>query len=203
MNLATEQRERELPGRVMENYSLSADGRKVVFTTAEDEADRGISDCGARSPHVTAAADERRRVSRVLRRAGGDRVSTQGSVRFLYRMKEDGSENQRISTTPVTNLISVSPDGRWAVALLPRPEQDGGGTQAAFVSLQGEAAFPLCGDDCAIGFGPNRVQAPLVNWSADGTSLYVGLQDSGSATRAQSFFRIARMCRWNASTRKA
>ena len=179
VSLATEQRERELPGRVMGNYSLSADGRKVVFTTAEDEADRGIwiAELGRRTPprRLTKSGE-----FRAFFGAPGEIVYlTQESVRFLYRMKEDGSENQRISTTPVTNLISVSPDGRWAVALLPRPEQNGGGTQGALVSLHGEASFPLCADDCAIGFGPNRVQAPLVNWSADGTSLYVGLQYFG------------------------
>src|SRR5262249_55752385 len=66
---------------------------------------------------------------------------------------------------------------------LPRPEQDGGGTRPEFVSLTGDASFPLCNQDCSIGFGPNRVQAPIVTWSADGKSLYVGLQYLGLRTR--------------------
>ena len=115
-------------------FSLSADGRKVVFTTAEDEADRGIWIAETRSPHATAAADEKRRVSRVLRRAGGDRVSDPGVGSLPLQDEGGGSENQRISTTPVTNLISVSPDGRWAVALLPgrsKTEAERGGTRVA------------------------------------------------------------------------
>jgi hypothetical protein len=61
-------------------------------------------------------------------------------------MKEDGSDNRRISRN-LTYLVSVSPDGGWAVALNPREDWNGGGTRLELVSLAGEPSFALCSDD--------------------------------------------------------
>ena len=179
LNVASGARERVLPGRVMGNYSISSDAKKVVFTTAEEEADRG----------VWIADLERRVPARQLTKGGEYRAFfgtpgeivylSQGPVRYLYRMKEDGSDNQRVSPSPIVHLISVSPDGRWAVALTPRAAQSGGGTRLEFVSLNGAPSFPLCNDECTLGFGPNRVQSPVASWSADGKSLYVALRYFG------------------------
>ena len=91
-------------------------------------------------------------------------------------MKEDGSDNRRISPKPITYLVSVSPDGAWAVVLNPREDSNGGGTRLELVSLAGEPSFALCSDDCSLGFGPARVQAPPIHWSADGKLLSVSLQ---------------------------
>ena len=181
LTIATGQKERMLPGRVMGNYSISSDAKKVVFTTAEDEADRGvwIADLDRHLPprQLTKGGEYR-----AFFGAPGEIVYlTQGPVRYLYRMKEDGSDNQRISSRPITHLISVSPDGQWAVALMPREEQSGG-TRLEFLSLKGEPSFALCNDECALGFGPNRVQAPLVQWSFDGRFLSISLPVLGLRT---------------------
>jgi hypothetical protein len=166
----------------MGNYSLSPDAKKVVFTAAGDEPERGvwIADLDWRVP------------PRQLTNGGEYRAFFgapdaivylgQGPVRYLYRMKEDGSDNQRISSKPVTHLVSVSPDGRWAVALNPRENVTGGGTRLEFVSLAGEPSITLCNDDCSLGFGPARVQAPLIRWSHDGKILSVSLQYFGLRT---------------------
>jgi len=182
LNVATGARERVLPGRLMGNYSIRSDATKVVFTTAEEEADRG----------VWIADLERRVPARQLTKGGEYRAFfgapgeivylSQGPVRYLHRMKEDGSDNQQISATPIVNLISVSPDGRWAVALTPRTDHNGGGTRLEFVSLKGEPSFPLCNNECSLGFGPNRVQSSVASWSPDGESLYIALQYFGLRT---------------------
>jgi hypothetical protein len=44
--------------------------------------------------------------------------------RRLYRMKEDGSGVEKISPDPIAYLSTVSPDGRWAVAILPQKGVD-------------------------------------------------------------------------------
>ena len=183
LNVATGDRERVFPGRLMGNYSISSDAKSVVFTTAEEEADRGvwIADLGRRVParQLTKGGEYR-----AFFGAPGEIVYlSQGPVRYLHRMKEDGSDNQQISPTPIVHLISVSPDGRWAVALTPRADQNGGGTRLEFVSLNGEPSFPLCNNECSLGFGPNRVQSPVVSWSPDGKSLYIALQYFGLRTR--------------------
>ena len=69
----------------------------------------------------------------------------QAQVRHLYRMKEDGSGNEMISPDPVTNLITASPDGHWAAALVPQAASSGGGTSVQLVSTRGEKSFPVCG----------------------------------------------------------
>jgi hypothetical protein len=78
----------------------------------------------------------------------------------------------------VNNLIATSPDGRWAAALI--PETSGGGTIGQFISTRGEKPFPACSEGCTLGFGPNRVQSPPFNWSADGKYLFVALQYFGT-----------------------
>ena len=56
LNLTTSEKERVLPGRVMANYSISADGGRVVFTSAGSETRRRRLDRRSRSPQFAAAA---------------------------------------------------------------------------------------------------------------------------------------------------
>jgi hypothetical protein len=94
-------------------------------------------------------------------------------------MHEDGSALERVFPDPIIYLMAVSPDGQWAVALTPRP---GTGTLSQFIPLRGGTPFVFCNVDCAIGFGPNRIQAPIINWSANASSVFVGLQYFGFRT---------------------
>jgi hypothetical protein len=178
MNAATGETEPALPGRVMANYSISQDARRVVFTSAESQGGDGvwIADLDRRTPprQLTHGGE-----FRAFFGAPGEIVyMEQAAVRHLYRMKDDGSDAAMISPDPVINLIAVSPDGRWAVALVPETGS-GGGTRTRFISLRGEKSMLAC---CSTGFGPNRVQAPLYNWSRDGKSMFVGLQYFGRNT---------------------
>ena len=176
IDVATGDTERMLPGRVMSGYSIAHDGRRVVFTSVGESGGDG----------VWVADLDRRTAPRQLTRDGEFRAFygspgeivyiSQGTERHLYRMKEDGSDKQLIPTDPVNNLFSVSPDGRWALALLLRPSSEGGGTYMQLISMRGENPVTFCNTDCAMGFGPVRLQAPPVQWSADGSSLLVSLQ---------------------------
>jgi serine/threonine protein kinase/Tol biopolymer transport system component len=178
MNAATGESEPAVPGRVMANYSISHDGRHVVFTSSESQSGDGvwIADLDRRSPprQLTHGGE-----FRAFFGAPGEIVyMDEAPVRHLYRMREDGSSVEMISPDSVSNLIAVSPDGRWAVALVPATES-GGGTRTKFISLRGERSILVC---CSIGFGPNRVQAPLYNWSRDGKVMFVALQYFGKNT---------------------
>jgi Tol biopolymer transport system component len=182
VDVTTGRKERMLPGHVMGNYSLSSDAKKVVFTEAGAEAEHGvwIADLDRHAPprQLTQGGE-----FRAFFAAPGEIVYlSQGPVRYLYRMKEDGSDNQRISPKPITYLISVSPDGRWVVALNPGGNTSGGSAGLEFVSLADEPSVTLCTDECSQGFGPARVQAPPIQWSLDGTLLSVSLQYFGLRT---------------------
>ena len=180
LNLTTGEKERVLPGSLMA-YSRSRPTRSVVFTSAGNETGDGvwIADLDRRSPprQLTRGGE-----FRAFFGAPGEIVyMTQGEVRHLYRMKEDGSGTEMILPDPITYLIAVSPDGRWAAAIVPRTST-GGGTRIQMISLRGERSIFVCNEDCAVGFGPNRIQAPMFNWSMDGKWLFVGLQYFGVRT---------------------
>ena len=95
--------------------------------------------------------------------------------RHLFRMKEDGTGRQQILPDPVLHLASVSPDGGWAVA--PAAHGEASSLVKAY-PLHGGAPIVLC-DVCPLGFGPTRILAPIVSWSADGKHLYFSLQFAG------------------------
>jgi hypothetical protein len=181
LTLGTGEKRPALPGQVMANYSISADEQRVVYTSSGNPGGDG----------VWIAALDRRTPPRQLTRDGAFRAffgapgeivyMNQGETRHLYRMKEDGTGVEMIVPEQVTYLITVSGDGRWAVALVPRTGS-GGGTVVRFISLRGETSMDVCNEECGIGFGPNRLQAPMFNWSVDGKWVYVGLQYFGLRT---------------------
>jgi hypothetical protein len=166
----------------MANYSISADGRRVVFTSAGSASDDGI----------WVADLDRRTPPRQLTRGGEFRaffggpgeivyISPQAELRHLYRMREDGSGMEQIRPEPVNNLITVSPDGHWAVVFLPEVTT-GGGLRLQLMSLRGEAPMTACENCVAFGFGPNRIQGSPITWSMDGKSVFVSLQYFGLGT---------------------
>jgi len=181
VNLTTGERERAIPGRVMANYSISGDGKKVVFTTADNPPGDGIwiADLDRRSPprQLTHGAE-----FRAFFGSPGEIIyMNQGETRHLFRMKEDGSGNEMISSDAVNYLVGVSPDGHWAVATLP-PAKNKDGQSVVFFSTRGEKSVFVCSDGCTLGFGPARQQAPLFTWSMDGKSVFVALQYFGRRT---------------------
>ncbi len=42
--------------------------------------------------------------------------AAEGSLHFIYRMKEDGTGRQKVVPDPVIIFWGVSPDGQWLVA---------------------------------------------------------------------------------------
>ena len=82
---------------------------------------------------------------------------------------------------PIVNLVTVSPDGRFAAATVPGKGQ-GGGLSVKLISLRGEESMAACGGNCLAAFCPNRIQAPPISWRPDGKSVFVGLQYFGLGT---------------------
>jgi DNA-binding winged helix-turn-helix (wHTH) protein/Tol biopolymer transport system component len=172
-------RERILPGVAMANYSLSRDGSKVVFTSSANDGGDGIwvADLQHHSPprHVVSGAE--------LRAFFGEpgEIVYRGEDGRLYRMNEDGSDVRVISTNPVAYLSTVSPDGRWAVVILPQATNGVGTTSLAFMSLRGEKSFDVCNEECSV--GPRSfLGVPAFSWSMDGTRLFVNLVHFGKST---------------------
>jgi len=180
VDLGSGNRQRALPGLVMANYSLSHDGSKVVFTSAGTERSDGIwiASLDRRIPprQLTRGTD-----IRAFYGAPGE-IVYMGEDRHLYRMKEDGSAMEMISPDPVDYLSTVSPDGRWAVVILPQASNEVGTTSLWFMSLRGEKSFQVCNDACTV--GPRSfLGAPPFAWTMDGKRLFVNLVDFGAGSQ--------------------
>ncbi len=158
--------ERLLPGFSVTTYDISRDGKRVVFAATDDQD----------KLHIWLASLDRRSPPRQL--ADGDvpifgpdgsvffRV-IEGKLNFIYRMKEDGSQLQKVVPEPVLFLHNVSPDGQWVVAGVAVSEEDTNTAVLAY-STSGGPPRRLC-NNCG------------VRWSPDGKLLYIWLP-SGMVT---------------------
>lgn len=172
-------RQRLLPDLIMANYSLSHDGSKVVFTSAGTE----------RADGIWIADLDRRRSPRQLVRGADLRAffGAPGEVVYvgedsrLYRMRDDGSDVQRLGTDSIAYLSTVSPDGRWAVVIVPE-STNGPGTKLRFMSLRGERSFDVCNEACSVGPRSFLGTPPFI-WSTDGKWLFVNLIHFGNSTQ--------------------
>jgi len=179
MDLQSRSKERVLPGLVVANYSLSRDDRDVVYTISQNEDGDGI---------WLADLEHRRPPRRLVRGshlraffgAPGEIIYTAPDNR-LYRMRADGSGAARLSDEVIAYLSNVSPDGRWAVIIVPQ-KANGDGTALRFQSLRGEGSVEVCNEACSV--GPRSFEgAPAFNWSPDGQWLYVNLVLFGNSVQ--------------------
>ena len=154
--------ERVLPGVSVADYDISRDEKEVAFTTAEDSGERNIWLAGLdhRSPprRVAEAGDQ---VS-----FGADRDlifrSLEEKTNGLVRIKKDGRVRDRITTLPVLEKLTVSPDGNWVLIFSPGTKADIGPAMLA-VPIRGGAPQKICYLVCWSG------------WSPDGRFFYVGI----------------------------
>jgi DNA-binding winged helix-turn-helix (wHTH) protein/Tol biopolymer transport system component len=179
VDVNTGNRQRVLPGVLIANYSLSHDGRTVVFSSSGNEAGDGIwiADVERRTP-------PRRLVRGIELRAffgAPGEIVYIGEDSHLYRMKEDGTGVAMISPDPVAYLSTVSPDGRWAVVIRPQNPNGVGTTSLAFMSLRGETSFEVCNDDCSVGPRSFLIVPPF-SWNTEGTRMFVNLTHFGQGT---------------------
>jgi Tol biopolymer transport system component len=110
-DLETEQRQRLLTDFQLIHYSISADGQQIVFVSADEQGRNPVwlwSLAGPQPPRQVSTMD-----------ANAAFFGAPGEVLFaglkdltIYRVKVDGSELQKVITTPLF-AIAVSPDGQW------------------------------------------------------------------------------------------
>jgi DNA-binding winged helix-turn-helix (wHTH) protein/Tol biopolymer transport system component len=156
--------ERVLPGYPMQDYSVSRDGKEVAFTMS-DQGSRSniwVAPTGRRSSPVLISSAVAEDAPLLL--PGGDLVfrATEGGANFVYRMKTNGSDRQKISPERIFDIYSISPDGRWVIAETPGfggEEHITQGTTKAF-AVDGTATVPLCTGYC------------MVSWDTTGGFVY-------------------------------
>jgi Tol biopolymer transport system component len=146
----------------MQDYSLSPDGKRVVFTAIDDTG---------RLPVWIAALDGSsppRRLAdvqsgRALFGPDGDVFFVQDG--FLQRIRADGGGRQKLIQDRVIVLYGLSADGKWAAVWR--------GTSVAIYPLDGGSAIELCSLCGTVGAENRGITPPVVSWSRDGRFLYV------------------------------
>jgi eukaryotic-like serine/threonine-protein kinase len=175
-DVATGAAERLFAGLVLTHFSISQDGKKVVFATEQGQARSGIwvgwLD-GTQAPRQLTFGGEYRaffgRPGQILYQG------TQTSPKIMS-IDEDGSGQVAVSDLDIVQLQSISPDGRWAlVGVTPTGGHGDRNVMVVAVPLEGGAPITVC-DSCSFGFGITRSSAPLLSWSLDGKWVYVCLR---------------------------
>jgi len=155
-----------VPGFSIDEYDISKDGKEVVFVTQPSgkasqiwlaHLDRSspphlITSSGENSPHFGPDGE-------ILFRL------TEGGTHYLARMKRDGSDQSKIASYPIGNVICISPDRRWVAAMARSPDGKGGGALA--VPVAGGAPRLICAPGCSVA------------WAPDGKFLYLTVESEG------------------------
>ena len=160
MTLASGTTDRVLPGVSPRSYTISRDGKELLFT-------KGL---GRRESEIWLAPLDRHSPPRLITRAGDQAFfGADGEVifrglgdkeNFVFRIQKDGSGRRHVFDTPVVDLSGVSPNAAWVVASLrqdpPQPVPD-------------TLALPVDGGP------PQKICAAMcgVRWSSDGRLFYV------------------------------
>jgi eukaryotic-like serine/threonine-protein kinase len=175
VDLQSGQRERLLPDFEMVQYTISADGERVVFVANEKSG----------NPVWLASLKGRaapRRLTTInswvayfgkpgeVVFSGGEQDAT-----FIYRIRDDGTDLQKILPTPMLNPFSVSPDG----ALVPAAEGPDPFSRNALMVYPTAGGAPTLICKCIP--PPNFDNGPMpphLSWTPDGKFLYLKFAES-------------------------
>ena len=110
-----------LPGFAITGYDISPDGNRIVFAAEGRQGDSRlwIASLDRRFPprQISSTTSDDSPVF------GPDGYiffrGAEGAANFLFRVKEDGSERQKVVPNPILDFFSVSPDGKWVCATAP------------------------------------------------------------------------------------
>jgi serine/threonine protein kinase/Tol biopolymer transport system component len=131
---------------LIKGYSISRDGKEVAFVRKDQSEHPGIwvAPTNRRSSPVRISSETAIDDSPFFL-PDGDLVfrAIEGGSNFLYRMKADGTDRRKISSQRVFDAFSVSPDGRWLLAVSPGPDQEHTAQATAF-AVDGSTSVPVC-----------------------------------------------------------
>jgi serine/threonine protein kinase len=160
VDLASGKSDSVLPGVSVMDYDMSRDETEVAFTTIDnDESQIWLASLDRRTPprRIARGADE------VSFGVNGDLVfrSLDEKMDTLVRIRKDGSRREPLTTVPILEKGSVSPDGEWVTAI--------NASGLISVPLQLGAIRRICPSPCR------------AVWSSDGRFFYVAIDPNSSA----------------------
>jgi eukaryotic-like serine/threonine-protein kinase len=161
LDLSTGQASKVLPGVPVVYFTVSPDDKQVVFETL-----------GANEQHhLWVSSTEHRFAPREILSAGRQFfpqyshsgriycVLSEGGHAYLYRMKDDGTQQEKLTSEPIVYAFGISPDERFVVVYRTLEREDNW-VEAHAVPLAGGPWIPLCSGWCE------------AEWSRDGKVMY-------------------------------
>jgi WD40 repeat protein len=175
-DLHSGQATRVLPGIAVENFSISPDGKRIVYESSDEKGKR----------RLWLASIDRRFAPRQITSNPGESSpqyvpsgkvyfqAAEGDSNYMYRMNDDGSQREKVISTPVIGFAVASPDERFVVALRATSGEDNS------VAVD---ALPLAGGP-AVRLGSDKSEA---SWSDDGRALYFNLPSMKSVSGRKTY----------------
>ena len=165
-DLASAKVDRLLPGTSVTDYAISRDEKEVAYSTQTGG-----------EPQIWLASLDHHAPPRMVTR-NGDQVSFGSAGELIFRSLEDkhnfaarvgtdGAGRAHVSETPILGIMGTSPQGEWVAVGTTLGDGEPTGETKAFATAGG-AVRSICTYGCP------------VEWSADGRTLYVATDTSGS-----------------------
>jgi eukaryotic-like serine/threonine-protein kinase len=143
-----------LQGRQVIGFDVSRDGAQVVFAALNNDG----------SSRVWLARLNESAAARQLTNAEADspRFDSNGNIfyrgiengrHFVYRLRE-GHAPEKAVQSPVLFFMTTSPDGKWLIARIQSPNEQGGNHFNAALPVAGGPPVRLC-DQCEVDWTPN------------------------------------------------
>ncbi|HTZ97889.1 MAG TPA: protein kinase [Terriglobales bacterium] len=160
-DLSSGQASKVLPGLSIVYYAISPDDKRVVFETLD----------GNDQHHLWVSSTEHTFAPRQIRSGTGMMVpmysrsgriycvASEGGHSYLYRMKDDGSEEEKITSEPIDYAFGISPDEQFVVVYRTLNSEENT-VDAEAVPLGGGPWIRLCSGGCE------------ADWSRDGKVMY-------------------------------
>jgi Tol biopolymer transport system component len=161
LDLGTGQASKVLPGIAVLTFSVSPDDKQVAFDTVDENEQY----------HLWLCSTEHGFAPRQIRSASGEffpqysrsgriyYLVSEGKLAYLYRMKDDGTQEEKITSEPIVFAFGISPDERFVVVHRTLSKGDKW-WDAEAVPVAGGPWVPLCSGWCE------------VDWARDGKAMY-------------------------------
>jgi eukaryotic-like serine/threonine-protein kinase len=171
IDLQSGKKQRLLPDLMMENYSVSPDGKQIVFINADNPGRTlWIGSTDGSSPTRMLVNQE---CNRALFAPDGDIyfAGGEGDGMYLQKIKADGTGLQKVIPEKTTFLYDVSSDGKWLAVWTSAH------TDIKIYPSDGGAPMLVCTRCAGAGAEDRGITPPIVSWSRDGTELYLYSED--------------------------
>jgi Tol biopolymer transport system component len=167
LHLDSGERQRLLPDSLIEHYSVSRDGQRVVFA-ANDRSGRGAVWIAALDGRTAPRSIATGHALHAFFGAGRDVffAAQENDSTAIYRVQDDGTGLQKLALPhPVYLLYGVSPDGQHIAAWANGLTED---TANAVIVYSVRDGTPTIVSKT----GGFRGDVPFLSWSADGAFVY-------------------------------